>query len=413
MSEAEKLKRLAYKKNRKKRIIWQLAVISVLLLAILVSVFMYYKLNQTYYIEYTEDADVNYRVYLKENNFYQEEYLDGGQEYVASLIDSVNANLRYELNTDVDGVEYEYSYGINAHLVIVGKNNGVTVLNRAYPIKEAVTVNDAHGAVEIKETVNIDYAEYNSFAKRFFTDLELNSNNFESSLIVTMTVNVSGAFEELASDAKNKYEVSLNIPLTLDTVEIDIGTTVPTAEKKVLVCKNAIDTTVFKRLAIGGAVLEVVLIVILIAFIGTTRNEDINYNIRVKRIVGAYKSFIQKINNEFDTAGYQLLFVDTFNEMLSIRDTLQSPVLMNENEDQTMTRFLVPTNTNILYVFDIKVDNYDEIYGVRDAAAADDEILSAHEEELEREVLADTVSESTEEAENINDAEICGGIEEN
>ena len=50
-------------------------------------------------------------------------------------------------------------------------------------------------------------------------------------------------------------------------------------------------------------------------------------------------------------------------EMLGIRDTIQSPILMTENRDETMTRFLIPTNTDILYVHEIKVDNYDEIYG--------------------------------------------------
>ena len=48
--------------------------------------------------------------------------------------------------------------------------------------------------------------------------------------------------------------------------------------------------------------------------------------------------------------------------MLGIRDTIQSPILMTENRDETMTRFLIPTNTKILYVFEIKVDNFDEIY---------------------------------------------------
>ena len=36
---------------------------------------------------------------------------------------------------------------------------------------------------------------------------------------------------------------------------------------------------------------------------------------------------------------------------------------MSENKDETMTRFYIPTSTKLLYVFEIKVDNYDEIYG--------------------------------------------------
>jgi chorismate mutase len=37
---------------------------------------------------------------------------------------------------------------------------------------------------------------------------------------------------------------------------------------------------------------------------------------------------------------------------------------MTENRDETMTRFLIPTNTKILYTYEIKVDNYDFIYGI-------------------------------------------------
>ena len=48
--------------------------------------------------------------------------------------------------------------------------------------------------------------------------------------------------------------------------------------------------------------------------------------------------------------------------MLYIRDTLQSPILMSENQDRTCTQFLIPTNTKLLYVFEIRVEDYDEIY---------------------------------------------------
>ena len=59
---------------------------------------------------------------------------------------------------------------------------------------------------------------------------------------------------------------------------------------------------------------------------------------------------------------YQILEVDTFEELLEIRDTIQEPVLMSENEDKTCTTFIVPTNKNILYIYEVKVDDYDEIY---------------------------------------------------
>ena len=76
----------------------------------------------------------------------------------------------------------------------------------------------------------------------------------------------------------------------------------------------------------------------------------------------SYRSFIQQIDGEFDTAGYQVVLIKTFIELLGLRDTIQSPILMSENLDQTRTQFLIPTDTKLLYVYEIKVDNYDELY---------------------------------------------------
>jgi hypothetical protein len=39
---------------------------------------------------------------------------------------------------------------------------------------------------------------------------------------------------------------------------------------------------------------------------------------------------------------------------------------MSENDDETKTTFFIPTSTNLLYIFEIKVDNYDAIYGVNE-----------------------------------------------
>ena len=52
--------------------------------------------------------------------------------------------------------------------------------------------------------------------------------------------------------------------------------------------------------------------------------------------------------------------VDTFDEMLEIRDTLQTPILMHENDDRTCTKFLIPTGNKLLYQYTIQVEGYEE-----------------------------------------------------
>ena len=68
MSEAERLRRQEYKRNRKKWILIQ-TVALILVGAFALTFFIVYdRMNRTYYIEYTESGKVDYKVNLKENN---------------------------------------------------------------------------------------------------------------------------------------------------------------------------------------------------------------------------------------------------------------------------------------------------------------------------------------------------------
>ena len=46
--------------------------------------------------------------------------------------------------------------------------------------------------------------------------------------------------------------------------------------------------------------------------------------------------------NNFDFKGYQLLKLETFTDMLEIRDTIRQPILMKENHDKTVDFVNVP-----------------------------------------------------------------------
>lgn len=364
MSEQDKIKRLTYKKNRKKWIIAQAVVAILLAIVIIGSVFSYFQLNKTYYLEYTEMGDVDYKVYIQDGEFkdkyYPDEYLKD-KAYVASLISKIVADFSYKMNIQADSVDYTYK--IDAILNIIHEDSQKNVYEEIIPLIPEKTVSNG-STFEIKESVDISFKEYNDNINEFFSDLKLNKNDFESTLTVKLSVLAIATSDALVSTATNNYDVALSIPLA-DLMTIPEKTTTPIKENK-LALKNAVDSTIFKDVAIYSGVGEIVVLIILALYSFLSRNDDINYANKVQRLVSSYKSFIQKITNEFDNEGYQLLFVETFNEMLAIRDTIQSPILMSENKDQTKTQFLIPTNTKILYLYEIKVDNYDELYGIAD-----------------------------------------------
>ena len=93
MSEKEKKKRAAYRKNREKWIFAQSVIVIVLTLAVLISALVSAQLTKKYYIGYREGGSIDYNVFLKENEFFEESHLGENQSYVASLIDKIIAEI--------------------------------------------------------------------------------------------------------------------------------------------------------------------------------------------------------------------------------------------------------------------------------------------------------------------------------
>lgn len=359
MPEKEKKRRATYRKNREKWIFVQSFIVIVLTIAVLISAIVSVQLNKKYYIEYSENGSVDYNVFLKKNEFFEQSYLGKDQSYVASLIDKIIADFTYDIQMNADDVNYRYSYKIKSTLEIIDNTSEVAIFK---PEQELVNVqNKSQNSAKnlrINEIVVINYDEYNDLANKFLETYSL--TNTTSNIILTLEVDVLSDCDAFSGSAVDTYTSELRIPLTTKTVNVEMTSTVPEGETKMIACTRGMGSEAFKTTAIVLGVLDGLMILLLVAFIYLTRTPDITYTARVKKIQSQYKSYIQKINNLFKTNGYQIIQVDTFEEMLEIRDTIQAPILMYENDDKTCAKFMIPTDSKLLYLYEIKVDGYEE-----------------------------------------------------
>ena len=404
MSELEIQRRQEYKRNRK-RLMWiQLTAIILLAVIALGSFLIYYRMNRTYYIEYTENGSIDYMVRYKGDNFFEDgTWIDKDQAYISGNVNGIAADFLYDLNVASSDIDFDYQYTIGAKLLIANQENGTpyyTIEEVLLPTKSAGVTNGT--PIRIKETVLIDYVKYNDIANSFVKTYNLKKAS--ATLIVTMDVDIVSDNKQFDKENRSVYTTSLNVPLAVDTFNIFRTSGAPDGGTKILEYKSVADRNAFLISSIASAVFAGLLAIVLVVFLHLTKNEDITYAAKIRKILNFYGSYIQKMNGEFDYDDYQIVIIKTFNEMLGIRDTIQSPILMCENRDETMTRFFIPTNTKLLYVFEIKVDNYDEIYGKPDETdeGPDDEpesipVLSEDVEAPVEEVVEEVVEEPAEE----------------
>lgn len=68
-------------------------------------------------LNYNDSGKVEYKVYLKDNEFYTEKYLDMNRAYIASLIDYIQRNYDYLFKIDRNS-SVQFDYKIIGNLVI-------------------------------------------------------------------------------------------------------------------------------------------------------------------------------------------------------------------------------------------------------------------------------------------------------
>lgn len=332
-------------------------IINAIILAVIIIILivMSVRQNNTSTVCYKENSNVDYKVYLKENEFFESNYVKKDNQYIASLIDYITADFNYELEILEDNIEYDYKYRIEAEVDVLETSTDKSIYNfKEDIVAEKSFSNNSNTNAKIKEQVKIDYNKYNDLIKKFVSIYEL--NEAKSTLTINMCINIDGTSDKFTRNQDDEYVVSLEIPLTTKTVAINLNSNLVGCEETLMECESP--KFCWIKLLIGFAVLiELILIINLIKYIVESRTPEDIYKLELNRILNNYGSYIQKINNILDLNKYQVIALYTFNDMLEIRDTIQEPILMYELKEKNKTYFMTPSKTNILYIFELKVND--------------------------------------------------------
>lgn len=343
----------------RKRNIIKYSIFIALFIIISVTFFVIYlNSNKTQYVNYTENKDLDYKVYLKENTFFKENYSDSNNQYIASLIDYIEANFKYELELEDEEVEYTYSYRIEADVQVIDKSSKKNLYKDKENLVEKKTINSTgNEKVSINEKVNIDYNKYNNLIKRFINIYSL--SDIESILKVNMYVSIYGNCDKLETGSTNKSStITINIPLTTKTVGIDMLYDLGDTGEKVLVCKNTNKlSNLFLAITISSLIISLIFINVLIKYIKDTQTAENIYEKELRKILTNYKSYIQQVNNEISVKGREVLKVDSFTDLLEIRDTTQEPILMVKSKEKKSVYFFIPSKTDIIYSYGLRIND--------------------------------------------------------
>lgn len=301
-------------------------------------------------IGYNEVGNIDYKVFLKENNYYQEQYLGKDMQYVASIIKDIVPTFTYEMHSEEE-MEYTYNYKVSADLIISDPNDNNKVLYKRPSLlvkdtKEKVT----GGSFRVDQEVSINYDEYNNYVNAFKKEYALSVN---SKLVLTFNIDVTGKNPLLKEDFKKSSKLVIAIPMSEQTINIGIDTSdinnSGTLERNYM---SQIKKPVALVLGIIVGLLSLALLYIVIYNFLTNRSKTDVYKATIKSILREYDRAIvsSKTADTIDESKYNVIEVPRIEELLDAHDSTGKPILYNEDTENDISTFIIVSD-EILYKY--------------------------------------------------------------
>ena len=307
-------------------------------------------------VSYEEHGNTDYKVFLKDNIYYEDKYLDKNMSYIANLIDyiSVDYNYNFKADTLFDG---EYSYKIRADLEILNAENKTLFFTKKYDlIKEKTFTIENQNEYNIVENIKIDYDHYNSLANGFKSSYGVDT---ESNLIVYLDL-----YRNIDQNSINNPNINGNgtIKLTIPLSEKAINIKMDSMEinnKNVITSLDDYYLEDIKYLIIGiiSLIVSLYLFIKIVKRLSRLSISPTDYDKTLKKILNQYDRLIVTTSSMPNLEKNNIIKLKEFVELLDAKDNLHKPIFFIEVTPHQKAYFFIQDDDKII-LFTLKnIDN--------------------------------------------------------
>ena len=307
-------------------------------------------------VSYEEHGNTDYKVFLKDNIYYEDKYLDKNMSYIANLIDyiSVDYNYKFKADTLFDG---EYSYKIRADLEILNAENKTLFFTKKYDlIKEKTFTIENQNEYNIVENIKIDYDHYNSLANGFKSSYGVDT---ESNLIIYLDL-----YRNIDQNSINNPNINGNgtIKLTIPLSEKAINIKMDSMEinnKNVITSLDDYYLEDIKYLIIGiiSLIVSLYLFIIIVKRLSRLSISPTDYDKTLKKILNQYDRLIVTTSSMPNLEKNNIIKLKEFVELLDAKDNLHKPIFFIEVTPHQKAYFFIQDDDKII-LFTLKnIDN--------------------------------------------------------
>lgn len=328
----------------------------VALLMFICSLFLSFSITNEEVIKYNVSSDIDYKVYLKPNEFYDTPYLEKGMAYVSSLINNIKVNYNYKFNISRKS-NIDFDYKVIARLVIANKSNSNIFFDKEYKLKEGKVESMKDRTIHvIDEETSVNYSYYNNLANKFRSKYAVDTNSY---LEVYLLVNEKNS-EESDFKLNNNSKAVLTIPLSMQEVNIALNESDIDEHNQVIADSKVVVKNIGN--VIISAVLLIMIIFLNIRFIKKVlllTNKKSAYDSYIDKLLKGYDRVIVNIKNKPNLEEYNTIKVESFQELIDVRDNFKVPINYYVVTPHQKSEFFC-VNNNDVYIYVVKAVDLDK-----------------------------------------------------
>lgn len=318
----EKIKNMYF--SYKQRVILYSTLLVLLLCLGLLFLYKTIDIKREKVIAYNEIGTLDYKVYLKENDFYQESYLEENMYYIASLIKNIDIELNYNFEIDTN-VDMLFNYDIIGKLVILEGQNKNKLYEREYVLKNVEgKPKENQKNNNIHDTLSIDYDYYNDLANKFKSTYGIDAAS-QLEIYININKNIS---KEKDIDLKESKQMVMTIPLTQKTLDIKIDDTgIKNSNQMISKSKISFSNIIFGILFIIDFPILIYVLFKLMLLLLILKPKNSKYDKYIKKLLNEYDRLIVETPTEPILENKSIIKINKFEELLDVRDNLKRPIM--------------------------------------------------------------------------------------
>lgn len=297
---------------------------------------------------YNTTRNANYKVYIKDNTFIEQNYIGTNQTYITDLVDYIDTNFNYNYSVTKKSkgeCEYKIVANINVEYNASGNSKGTKLWTKEYELLEPKKIEVDTNIINVNENIKVDFNKYNKeiidFKEQFGLPIKA---DLEIKMIAT---------SKLKLDDSDKIETDNSII----TLKMDLNQPIFNIKEDFEKSSSAQRFDENETKKSGNLILlSIGIILLIIAFFGilniirkiASQNRKSDYEIALNRILKNYGDIVAEVVTPTSEDNAKIIEVKNFDQLLDIEEEIRMPILFYERIEGQEGEFTIIYD-NVLY----------------------------------------------------------------